>query len=135
MSLETGEIDEATFDERERDLLDRLDELEAQQAESESDEEDTPETDDRNDEADENDDDADMYLLHFRTGNLSGGVVLHGITTDGNQEDQRKPQRTRADLRDDGTDSKDEERSCEPHECAERGRVNWATTRRSEPSR
>ncbi len=32
LSLESGGIDEATFDDRERDLLDRLDELEAQQA-------------------------------------------------------------------------------------------------------
>jgi Gas vesicle protein G len=36
-SLETGAIDEATFDERERDLLDRLDALEAKQGEMESD--------------------------------------------------------------------------------------------------
>ena len=36
-SLETGAIDEATFDDRERDLLDRLDALEAKQAEMESD--------------------------------------------------------------------------------------------------
>src|SRR5271165_4510490 len=41
LSLEAGNIDEATFDERERDLLDRLDEIEAQQAESEIDEEST----------------------------------------------------------------------------------------------
>ncbi len=37
ISLETGGIDEATFDECERDLLDRLDELEARQAVSEED--------------------------------------------------------------------------------------------------
>ena len=35
LSLEAGGIDEATFDERERELLDRLDELEAQHAETE----------------------------------------------------------------------------------------------------
>ncbi len=41
LSLERGGIDDATFDERERDLLDRLDELEAQRAESHGDEDDT----------------------------------------------------------------------------------------------
>src|SRR5271157_3798013 len=62
INLETGNIDEATFDERERDLLDRLDELEAQQAESEIDEESTSEAE----EQEENEDDAvgpDVYLL------------------------------------------------------------------------
>ena len=62
LSLETGGIDEATFDERERQLLDRLDELEAQQAESQFDEEYTPGSDQPDDEDYENDDGTDMYL-------------------------------------------------------------------------
>ena len=59
LSLEAGNIDEATFDERERDLLDRLDELEAQQAESEIDEESTSEAEEQEQEDDEDEDDAD----------------------------------------------------------------------------
>jgi hypothetical protein len=49
LSLESGAIDEATFDERERELLDRLDELESREseaeAEAESDEEDPSQED------------------------------------------------------------------------------------------
>jgi len=69
ISLEAGNIDETTFDERERVLLDRLDELEAQQAESQGDEEDTSgaevqEQEDYEDEDDEDDDDGpNVYLL------------------------------------------------------------------------
>jgi len=57
MSLETGGIDEATFDERERDLLDRLDELEAQQAAS------ADEDEEQEDSEDEYDDGPNVYLL------------------------------------------------------------------------
>jgi Gas vesicle protein G len=66
MSLETGGIDEAAFDERERDLLDRLDELEAQQAESEDDEEDTSGAEEQEQEDDEceDDDGPNVYLLN-----------------------------------------------------------------------
>ena len=62
ISLEAGNIDEATFDERERVLLDRLDELEAQHAESESDEEDTSAAEEQEDNVDD-DDGANVYLL------------------------------------------------------------------------
>ncbi len=67
ISLESGGIDEATFDERERDLLDRLDELEARQAESEredtleGEEHEQEDSEDEND--DENDDGPNVYLL------------------------------------------------------------------------
>src|SRR5208283_1814643 len=65
--LETGNIDEATFDERERDLLDRLDELEARQAESEIDEESTSEVEEQEQEEDEDDAvGSDVYLLSSR---------------------------------------------------------------------
>jgi len=71
LSLEAGNIDEVTFDERERDLLDRLDELEAQQAESEGDEEDTSgaeeqeqeDYEDEDEDEDEDDDGPNVYLL------------------------------------------------------------------------
>jgi len=71
ISLEAGNIDEATFDERERVLLDRLDELEAQQAESEGDEEDTSgaeeqeqeDYEDEDEDEDEDDDGPNVYLL------------------------------------------------------------------------
>ncbi len=64
LSLETGGIDEATFDERERDLLDRLDELEAQQAETDGDEEYTLEPADEEQEQEEDDEDGpNVYLL------------------------------------------------------------------------
>ena len=63
ISLETGGIDEATFDERERDLLDRLDELEAQQAVSEQEETTSGEEQDEEDSEDEYDDGPDVYVL------------------------------------------------------------------------
>ena len=62
MSLETGGIDEATFDECERDLLDRLDELEAQQAVSEEEDASEAEAQEQEDSEDENDR-PDVYLL------------------------------------------------------------------------
>jgi hypothetical protein len=71
LSLETGGIDEATFDERERDLLDRLDELEARQAESEQEDtsagEEQEQVDSENENEDEDEDERDdgpnVYLL------------------------------------------------------------------------
>ena len=68
-SLETGEIDEAAFDDRERDLLDRLDAHEAQRMEMESDGENSsgeeePETDDpESDGSDDIDDDGPYEYL------------------------------------------------------------------------
>ena len=65
LSLETGGIDEATFDERERDLLDRLDELEAQQAASEKEDASAGEEQEEEDSEDEDEDDdgPNVYLL------------------------------------------------------------------------
>ncbi len=63
LSLETGGIDEATFDDRERDLLDRLDELEAQQAASEKEEASAGEEQEQEDSEDEDDDGPNVYLL------------------------------------------------------------------------
>jgi len=64
LSLETGAIDEATFDDRERELLDRLDALEAQE------DEDNTEADDSWDD-DDDDDDEDVgpyvYLPYSET--------------------------------------------------------------------
>ncbi len=64
ISLETGGIDEATFDEREGDLLDRLDELEAQQAASEKEDTSEAEEQEQDDSEDENDDGPNVYLLN-----------------------------------------------------------------------
>ncbi len=63
INLETGGIDEATFDERERDLLDRLDEIEAQQAASEKEDTSEDEEQEHEDSEDENDDGPNVYLL------------------------------------------------------------------------
>jgi hypothetical protein len=63
LNLETGGIDEATFDERERDLLDRLDELEAQQAASEKEDASAGEEQEQEDGEDEDDDGHNVYLL------------------------------------------------------------------------
>ncbi len=63
LSLETGGIDEATFDERERDLLDRLDELEAQQVASEKEDTSEGEEQEQEDGEDEDDDGPNVYLL------------------------------------------------------------------------
>jgi Gas vesicle protein G len=57
--LETGELDEAAFDARERELLDRLDEIEARGSDDESDEDDEDEDDDDDDEEEEEEDDLD----------------------------------------------------------------------------
>ena len=84
MSLETGGIDEAAFDERERELLDRLDELDAQQAESEDDTEDTSGAEEQEQEDDEGRGRRRRSLRvspQFRTGNLSGGAVLQELPT------------------------------------------------------
>ncbi len=62
ISLETGGIDEATFDECERDLLDRLDELEARQAVSEEDAS-AAQAQEQEDSEDE-DDGPNVYLLN-----------------------------------------------------------------------
>jgi len=63
LSLETGGIDEATFDDRERDLLDRLDELEAQQAATAKEDGSEGEEQEDSDEDDEEEDGLDVYLL------------------------------------------------------------------------
>ncbi|HKI18817.1 MAG TPA: gas vesicle protein GvpG [Isosphaeraceae bacterium] len=62
ISLEAGGIDEATFDERERELLDRLDEVEAQQGESYGDDDDTWEAEEQEQSYNENDKVYDVYL-------------------------------------------------------------------------
>ena len=65
ISLEAGNIDEATFDERERVLRDRLDELEAQQAASEKEDASAGEEQEEEDSEDEDEDDdgPNVYLL------------------------------------------------------------------------
>lgn len=52
LKLESGELTESEFDEREADLLDRLDELEAIEDDSESSEDDSESTEDDSESAD-----------------------------------------------------------------------------------
>ena len=68
LSLETGAIDEAAFDERERDLLDRLDEIEAQQVETDGDEECTLESERLGQDDSEDEDGSNVYLLDSEQG-------------------------------------------------------------------
>ncbi len=63
LSLESGGIDEATFDDRERDLLDRLDELEAQQAAAAKEDGSAGEEQEDSDEEEEEEDGLNVYLL------------------------------------------------------------------------
>ena len=55
--LETSAIDEATFDARERELLDRLDAIEARDRDDEEEDDDLEEEDDDDDLEEEDDDD------------------------------------------------------------------------------
>jgi hypothetical protein len=57
LRLETGELDEETFDVRERELLDRLDEIEAKN--SEGDEDEDEEGDEEEDDLEDEDEDED----------------------------------------------------------------------------
>ena len=123
LSLEAGNIDEATFDERERVLLDRLDELEAQQAESEGDEEDTSGAEEQEQERRTRTTTmvpTCIYSLQNRKPERRSGPP--GIDHNANQENRQKRRWKRSDLRDKRTNPNVEERSSECHKCTERCR-------------
>ena len=68
LRLETGEIDESTFDDRERELLDRLDAIEARDTENS----DSPDAEDSL--SDEEDDEEDVAPYEYLTyDELEGG--------------------------------------------------------------